>query len=98
MASATQVMLGKIIDTALAAPDRPFERRPRFIDDAAASDYMYRLGKKGKRAMDAELYDATYGDTTQALGGFMRTPDDEEEQDFEDEDEEEDDFDESEGD
>ena len=62
MASARQVILGKLIDTALAAPDRPFERRPRFIDDAAASDYMYRLQKLGKKAMDRELHDATYGE------------------------------------
>jgi hypothetical protein len=55
-------MLGKIIDTALAAPDRPFERRPRFIDDAAHNDYMSRLAAHGKKAMDAELHDATYGD------------------------------------
>jgi hypothetical protein len=55
-------MLGKIIDTALAAPDRPFERRARFIDDAAHNDYMFRLAKHGAKAMDAELHDATYGD------------------------------------
>jgi len=62
MASAKQVMLGKMIDTALAAPDPPFDRRPRFIDSAAADDYMYRLSQHGKQAMDAELHDASYGD------------------------------------
>ena len=61
MASAKQVMLGKLIDTALTR-DPPFERRPRFIDSAAADDYMYRLQKLGKKAMDRELHDATYGD------------------------------------
>ena len=62
MASARQVILGKLIDTALAAPDPPFERRPRFIDDAAHNEYMYQLGKRGKKAMDAEKHDAAYGD------------------------------------
>jgi hypothetical protein len=42
--------------------DPPFERRPRFIDDAAAADYMFKLSKHGKAAMDAELHDATYGE------------------------------------
>ena len=61
MASARQEMLGRMIDTAMTN-DPPFERRPRFIDSAAASEYMYQLGKKGKKAMDSELHDATYGD------------------------------------
>jgi len=61
MPSARQVMLGKIIDTVLTN-DPPFERRLRFIDDADAADYMSRLRKHGKNAMDAELHDATYGD------------------------------------
>jgi hypothetical protein len=54
-------MLGRMIDTAMTN-DPPFERRPRFIDDAAAADYMFKLSKHGKTAMDAELHDATYGD------------------------------------
>ena len=66
MASARQEMLGRIIDTALTN-DPPFERRPRFIDDAAAADYMSRLRKHGKMAMDAELHDATYGDDAPTL-------------------------------
>ncbi len=40
MASARRVMLGKLIDTAFSLPDRPFERRPRFVNSAAADDYM----------------------------------------------------------
>lgn len=62
MASATQVMLGRIIDTALAAPDRPFDRRPKFVDDAAHNEYMYQLQRQGANAMDVEKRDATYGD------------------------------------
>jgi hypothetical protein len=62
MASAKQVMLGKMIDTALAAPDPPFDRRPRFIDDAAHNEYMYQLQRQGAKAMDVEKRDATYGD------------------------------------
>jgi hypothetical protein len=54
-------MLGRMIDTAMTN-DPPFERRPRFIDDAAAADYIFRLQKLGKKAMDAEKHDATYGD------------------------------------
>ena len=61
MASARQVILGKLIDTAMTN-DPPFERRPHFIDDAAHNEYMYQLGKKGKKAMDAEKHDATYGE------------------------------------
>ena len=62
MASATQVMLGRIIDTALAAPDRPFDRRPKFVDAAAHNEYMYQLQRQGAKAMDVEKRDATYGD------------------------------------
>jgi hypothetical protein len=54
-------MLGKMIDTALTR-DPPFDRRPQFIDSAAADDYMFRMQKLGRKAMDAELHDATYGD------------------------------------
>jgi hypothetical protein len=61
MASAKQEMLGRMIDTAMTN-DPPFDRRPKFVDSAAASEYMFQLGKKGKKAMDAELHDATYGD------------------------------------
>jgi len=72
MASALQNRLSNMIDgiggpvsaTSLNAPMGKPDRRLKFVDDPAHDDYMYRLQKHGKVAMDKELHDASYGEAS----------------------------------
>jgi hypothetical protein len=69
MASAHQNRLsdlidGKLTSTSLEAPLGNPDRRLKFVDDPAHDDYMYRLQKHGKVAMDKELHDASYGEAS----------------------------------
>jgi hypothetical protein len=53
---------GPVSATSTNAPLGKPDRRLKFVDDAAHDDYMYRLQNYGKKAMDKELHDASYGE------------------------------------